>query len=334
MKSLIAFAECVLIDLGTRCGVNSTRDMTTVMARVEDEGVSFLTITLSTYGKDLQKALDQGHVDSDQFRGFSRAGGLPRFLSGFLCRVFDSKTGVLLDEPSIDCIHALRQFTLMWSKMLLDCSPERVKAAFDAYVECDRSVTRNDILRSPSDMDRFHSMSRRLWADVFSRVDKSIYDGRIVPKHGPGSTAERILGNRKFDHLDWTSRLDTVFPLGDYLIPSYSFLPELDAVMLRDPGNEIPVRVVSVPKTLKTPRIIAIEPVHMQYMQQAILGELVTEIGRHDYADDLIGTTDQTPNQRLAREGSEKGTLATLDLSEASDRVSNQLVRRLSLIHI
>jgi len=41
----------------------------------------------------------------------------------------------------------------------------------------------------------------------------------------------------------------------------------------------------------------------------------------------MLDTRDQTPNQRLAREGSLTGALATLDLSEASDRVSNQLVR-------
>lgn len=44
----------------------------------------------------------------------------------------------------------------------------------------------------------------------------------------------------------------------------------------------------------------------------------------------MIGFTDQTPNQWMAREGSNpsKG-LATLDLSEASDRVSNLLVKHL-----
>lgn len=333
MKSLIAFASRVLDDLGTRCGVRSTRDMTTVISRVEDEGVSFLTISLANFGKDLQKALDQGFVDSGQFAGFSRSGGLPKFLSGFLCRVFDSKSGDLLLEPSVDCIHAVRQFTLMWSKMLLDCSHPRVRAAYDGYMECDRSVARFDIQRSEDEYRRFHDMSRRLWSDLFNRIDKSIYDGEINPKHGPGATAERIRGNRKYDHLDWTERLDKVFPLGDYLIPNYSFYPELDAVMLRDPAHEIPVRVIDVPKTLKTPRIIAIEPVHMQYMQQAVLAEFEKEVGRHDYAHDLLGWKDQTPNQRMARKGSEDGSLATLDLSEASDRVSNQLVRRMFSDH-
>lgn len=42
---------------------------------------------------------------------------------------------------------------------------------------------------------------------------------------------------------------------------------------------------------------------------------------------------DQTPNQRMALQGSRDGSLATLDLSEASDRFSNQLVRDLLSNH-
>jgi hypothetical protein len=40
----------------------------------------------------------------------------------------------------------------------------------------------------------------------------------------------------------------------------------------------------------------------------------------------MLGFDDQSPNQRMALKGSQDGSLATLDLSEASDRVSNQLV--------
>jgi hypothetical protein len=41
----------------------------------------------------------------------------------------------------------------------------------------------------------------------------------------------------------------------------------------------------------------------------------------------VIGFDDQTPNQELARQGSLNQRTATLDMSDASDRVSNQLVR-------
>jgi hypothetical protein len=104
----------------------------------------------------------------------------------------------------------------------------------------------------------------------------------------------------------------------------------LDKVTYLEPGDEIPVRVISVPKTLKTPRIIAIEPACMMYAQQALLRCFLEAYSRDNLLQRLIGFDDQGPNQDLARQGSMDGLTATLDLSEASDRVSNQLIRRMT----
>jgi hypothetical protein len=93
-----------------------------------------------------------------------------------------------------------------------------------------------------------------------------------------------------------------------------------------EPGAEKPVRVISVPKTLKTPRIIAIEPAVMQYTQQSLSRSLLSAIREDSFLSFAIGTDNQDPNRDLARRGSLSGDLATLDLSEASDRVSNQHV--------
>jgi hypothetical protein len=70
----------------------------------------------------------------------------------------------------------------------------------------------------------------------------------------------------------------------------------------------------------------------MQYAHQALL-EAITSVINERYLIDFIGTGDQGPNQALAQQGSLHGDLATLDLSEASDRVSNQLVRTLLSDH-
>jgi hypothetical protein len=64
----------------------------------------------------------------------------------------------------------------------------------------------------------------------------------------------------------------------------------------------------------------------MQYAQQALSMSLVDKLQRDGILGELIGFDDQLPNQQLAREGSLTGTLATLDLSEASDRVVNRYV--------
>jgi hypothetical protein len=77
----------------------------------------------------------------------------------------------------------------------------------------------------------------------------------------------------------------------------------------------------------------------MQYMQQALLEPLIEVLERktsrhcdeENLASHFLGFSHQDPNRDLARHGSRFGDLATLDLSEASDRVLNKLV--LELLH-
>jgi hypothetical protein len=71
----------------------------------------------------------------------------------------------------------------------------------------------------------------------------------------------------------------------------------------------------------------------MQYMQQGLMEVMVDYLESDSLIQDMVGFRDQTPNQRMAMEGSREGNLATLDLSEASDRVSNRLVKALTRYH-
>ena len=330
MKSLIALWNILANELAGRCGTSTTMDQKTVQGRIKHEGLSFFTITLSSFGKDFQKSLDQGIVARDSFSSFKKKGGtrLPSFLRGFSELVFDSGTGVLLPEPSIDAIFAVRQLTLMYSKMLIPCSIERERAAIDGFVQCEQEVKARDSLMFDSDYSDFRRLSNLVFRSLFSKLDGKIYRGEIVPKHGPGATADKLMGNQKFLQMTWTDRLEEVFHVGDFLFPSARhFAEHYDGLHFLEPGAEIPVKVITVPKTQKTPRIIAIEPTAMQYVQQGVL-ETITEGIREDkLLFNLISSDSQEPNQQLARKGSSDGTLATLDLSEASDRVSNQLIR-------
>jgi len=327
MKSQMLFLQCVLKELGTWCCTSTDQDFKKVLARVENEGDSFLTITLPDYAKDFQKSLDRGWVGHDLFKSFSFKGGLPLFLGGFLDLIFDRTSGRLLDEPSIDAIYAVQQITMLFGKIERACSDTRFRRAMDNYVKCEQEIRLNDSSLSESYKDRFSRISSLLWGDLFSRIDKRIYDGETVPKHGPGSTAEKISSNKKYNQSEWPERLEEYFSALEFALPSFSHYERLSDIDFLEPGRERPVRVVGVPKTLKTPRIIAIEPVAMQYVQQGILEIIEEEIELDDSARRLLSWKYQEPNQEMARLGSITGELATLDLSEASDRVSNQLVR-------
>ncbi len=161
---------------------------------------------------------------------------------------------------------------------------------------------------------------------------------RLVPKHGPGATADRLRGNAKYSVGEWPVSLEREFPYGDYALPSWRSYYQLDRVKFLELGQDRPVKVTPVPKTLKTPRIIAIEPASMQYCQQALAHQFVDALENGvpgapsgvpdlcDLARGMIGFKEQEPNRLLALRGSIDGSLATLDLSEASDRVLNRHV--------
>jgi hypothetical protein len=84
------------------------------------------------------------------------------------------------------------------------------------------------------------------------------------------------------------------------------------------PGN----KVAFVPKTAVTHRTIAIEPLVNIYAQLGLGACLRRRLKR--VGCDL---DDQSPNQRAALEGSITDSLATLDLSSASDTVAKEVVR-------
>lgn len=331
MKSMIDLWRELANELASWCHTSTALDIKKLESRTEAEGISFLTITLPSFGKDFERCLEVGLLDSNSFAGFKRKDGLPLFLGGFLCQIFDPSSGVLLAEPNVDCIFAIRQLTLLFGKILLPCSDNRVRDAYLGYVKCEEELREWESHGSFEDITKinFERVALLLFADVFSRLDKLVYDGELYPRHGPGATADRVSGNRKFSITKWSLRLEELFPFGDFALPNWRYYYRYDHVEILEPGNEIPVRVIHVPKTLRTPRIIAIEPAHVQYMQQAILKPMVenlesgTILGntRKNIASHFLGFSDQGPNRDLAAQGSKEGDLATLDLSEASDRV-------------
>jgi len=222
----------------------------------------------------------------------------------------------------------------MFGKMILPCSPARQKKALCRYIECELEVREFDRRLEERDLFEFEAMSNLLFGKVLSEVDRDIFYGRTIPKHGPGSTADGLTGNSKFNQSVWTTRLEKAgLSAGENILPNWSFYDQLSGMDFDEPDSETPVKVVLVPKTLKTPRVIAMEPTCMQYMQQAVYRSFLEHFYKDDFLVKVIGFDDQVPNQELALQGSLDQRTATLDLSDASDRVSNQLVRRMLRRH-
>lgn len=302
------------------------RDLLTMRSRVEREGLSFLTITLPTLGQDLEKALDQGFIGSNQFRSFRKRSKVPAFLQGFFSLIFDIRSGRLYEYSriSICAIAGIRQLAYVFKKLRISCTAERQRRAINEY-KCSESVF--DVQVTRERQDYYNHVCDVLWPGVIGGINPL----DTVPKHGPGATAERIRSNRKYSAQHWHDRLESYFPLLSCAFHNESAVDseEFKAVTIVERAQEQPVRVILVPKTLKTPRVIAIEPVCMQYTQQAISEALVRALETSELTAGHINFTDQSVNQALALRASSDLGLATLDLSSASDRVPRDLALRM-----
>lgn len=312
-----ACAECVALE-------PDQRDTDTLVSRVKHEGLSFLTITLPTFGADFDRSLAEGRVAPHRFSSFKKikGGTIPAFLQGMFAQVFDRFTGKLLQDPSVSSIRGIRQLTYAFKKVKLPCSPERNNKAFEKFHEVEHEL---ELPLDSNDIDYFLSVSDLIWGTVLGH---NIDVLKLLPKHGPGATAEKIHGNMKYSPLIWHDRLEPYFPLLGYAFPNENAYQTrgFEKVSVIDRESEQPVRVITVPKTLKSPRIIAIEPVCMQYTQQAIAKELVTTLENHELTKGHVNFTDQSVNRDLAMSSSEDSQMATLDMSSASDRVPLSLV--------
>jgi len=330
MKSLFEITSLVLLDCGTMCGVDTTRDLKTISSRVEEEGDEFITITLPSLSGALERALDDGVWSSSltlAFRG-RRGRRLPLFLGGFFDQIFDVKGDVrptTLDV--VRAIRAVRQICKCCSKLYDEASKKRLVKAVQRYRSVENEVRHHVV---PHDLlDTFRMVSAIVWGDLVNGSPSDYYD-ELRPKHGRGGTVEGIRGNDKYRFLSWPLRLEAEFPVSEFGVSSILNDDAQELCTTIDyplPRDEPPVKVVLVPKTAKTPRVIGIEPVAMQYMQQGVLGWLAGRIETQSaYTRGHVNFSDQGVNNQLARISSKSGLLATIDLSDASDRVSCKLV--------
>jgi len=143
---------------------------------------------------------------------------------------------------------------------------------------------------------------------------------------GPGVTTKLKGGDvsaaKKFQCETGITR--DLYPLAEKIIPSA--YPGWAAILKTNgyPTLEIGNAVVTVPKTSKIDRVIAIEPGLNLWFQKAIGKMIRRRLGRTG-----IDLNSQIRNQQLAKASSLTGVDATVDFSSASDSIASGLVEEL-----
>jgi len=152
--------------------------------------------------------------------------------------------------------------------------------------------------------------------------------GAIKPHHGPGAVT-----TRKGQWLHRYTQIEKVYPQSDwfYLYFNRDHLAESEDCTDVD---AIEAKLVAVPKDSRGPRLICVHPAEAVWIQEGIWSEMERAIALQRYLGvpwprGSIHFRDQTVNGRIALSASRSRKFATIDLKDASDRISNVLVEQL-----
>lgn len=329
--------------------VFTTRALKMTLRKVEnrtrEEGLGFLTKTLPRLAKALDKALAEIEPLDSAKCGFASMPNskLPRFLGELFKQVL-SQDGRVLPNADAYCVRSIREVCGLFYKLETPSDPqldqnvitkfkrteEDIRPYHLAFMQIASKQDENGNVPQPGWMPSWMYNvvrgARKSLKNLFRRFDVDA----IYPKHGPGavSTKERL-----WEKYSWTQipqRITDEYPLDAYFYASighvcdtYQEMNSLDQV------NEPYAKVVLVPKDSRGRRLISCEPLAFQWIQQGLGNAIVRHVERHRITRDNVRFTDQQPNRFAALSGSVAGKYATLDLNEASDRVSVGLVNLL-----
>jgi hypothetical protein len=308
-----------------------TEDILTVKRRVDNEGLSFLTIALPSLGK----ALDTFHstnewVSPESFK--TDEDGIPIFLGKAIRLAIDG------NSVAVDCI---RQLTYVFYKLEVKYDEERISEFLDQFVRTDRDL-------ADTDFDSVVPLTSPAFAELSGKSGWSITTGAIVsemrgliskilrnkdpmeirPCHGSGATACHTPNHDKWHKLRYYAKLDAVFDYSTYFYFSPTHLADDLEVLENSELRQPEARVCLVPKDSRGPRVISCEPAELMYIQQGLMRSLYEIIENHPLTRGRVNFSDQGINRELAFIASKTGRQATLDLKDASDRVSRELVKR------
>lgn len=309
------------------------RDFNRIRRRTESEGLSFLTKTLPSFAKAIDNALVTGRLTCIEAFKKGKDTAYPLFLSGLLSRVFE-KDGLVKTDPCISAVKDLRQILYLLYKYEINHKEEVNEAVVKDFIKVDQELSQAAWRRSSSSDDSsamginsrlasILSVARTLLYELFLDVDVS----NIKPAHGPGSVATGELNWEKMDFKRIYDGLQSVYP--DFLFNYSNAMDLASQVKERRLKTRLPygfAKIVLVPKDSRGPRLISMEPLEYQWIQQGIKRILYPHIENHYLTKGHVNFESQKVNQDLAKRGSMSGDIVTLDMKEASDRISTELV--------
>lgn len=293
---------------------------------------------------------------------------VPILFSGLWLRVF-GRDACLLPEPDVTALFFLRCLTSLGKKVEVECSADRIQLSARRFHDVERALRppnlrwdldRLDICH-PDRIGQLDDCVRDLHSDLplfleeeegaseaedryllnqiqrvadlilgsFDHFDPISFSGDLEEsgqgigfKHGPGAVSERIGQHEKSCFPFWPDKLEGFFP---YVLCGQT----AGDFGERPRSHEGPSRLMAVPKTAKSPRLIAAEPTSHMWCQKLIEKYMVIQFRKSDFVRPFIDLHDQSLSGGLVLQSSLDRSLVTVDLSDASDRLTCWTVERI-----
>lgn len=306
--------------------VDYNKDIECIKRRAYNEGVTFFTNTITNISNGILRYLE---YNSSDFPNFAKKGTFeyPAFLSGIFKLAYDANS---LEHKQ--AIGFLYQFGSSFKKLKGPYPVEVLQKQMEEFVSVDIDLGSIDNNNEPDMLILEHA--RAFITRLFSSINENedILFDRIIPRPGPGATNKPVALNRRFKFNTIYRQIDSVLPYDEWFYPSYAEWA-WDIPYYRECTHAMEDYTVArfefVDKVVGKARGICIEQNEMQFFQQGLKRFLYDWIENHPLTKGHVNFTHQSVNQSLALASSLSRTHATIDMSEASDRVPRRLVMEL-----
>lgn len=292
-------------------------DRRTIKNRMKSEGLTFATQTLPKLSEGLFQYFETGQVNYPSFK-LDKHGVHPVFLSelfALACRT---------TEHQVTAIRLIYQISVMFSKLKGPYPESVLRKQLADFLRVDREL---------AELDWFSEVNFPILERARAEVKRLFQGSNILeqakPRPGPGGTNTPVPKHLRYRPRVLYTQVDNVVPYMDYFtVNPYDVVHqtkswlELFSKQVQEPTS----RHKFVHKKVGKARGICLEENEVQYLQQAFRSAIYDWVERSSIAKGKICFTDQSVNQKLALAGSFTGLLATLDESEASDRIARELV--------
>lgn len=313
----------------------ATEDLSVFTRRTNAEGAEFYARTMSALRSDLLRGLSTGKFECTARFKCKTDSTLPAFLYNAWSQVFTDE-GLTRDDIDVGAVDCLSQLTAVFSKVKGGHTPESEVKLVDNFIRNEENLfsSRIDLTRLIAGRIPLGNILKSA-SETLSKVLGAVNPREISPRHSAGVSSCGTPLWRRYKLPPYIAKLHTYWDYTEYCTLGATHVADKLYSTLCIPEGETRAKVLIVPKNAKTGRLISCEPAPHMYVQQGLKALLCDRAPRHNLTRSSVYFTDQRPNQRAARLGSQNyqfdspDNLASLDLSDASDLIRLDLVQYL-----